>query len=252
VHDRINPDEAVAYGAAVQAALLSEGSKSVPNLVLQDVTPLSLGKATIGDVMWVVIPRNTSIPVKMTKEFYTVSHNQSRVFIEVYEGERTRASDNNLLGSFYLSNLPAAPSGHPFDVYFSIDENGILTVSATEKFTGNMNEITITNYKERLCSEEIKNLIKEAENYVVEDKKFLKRDEVRNVLDYCIYKTRNALKQTELNSKLSSQDIDKINSALTIASNLLDSNQQVEIDILEGHLRELESMFESIILAKKE
>ncbi|XP_039683746.1 heat shock cognate 70 kDa protein [Medicago truncatula] len=248
----INPDEAVAYGAAVQAALLSEGSKSVPNLVLQDVTPLSLGKAVIGNVMSVVIPRNTLIPIKKRREYYTVCDNQSEVFIEVYEGERPRASDNNLLGSFYLSNFPPAPSGYPFDVYFSIDENGILTVSATEKSTGNMNEITITNYKERLCSDEIKKLIKEAENYLVEDKKFLKRDEVRNVLDYCIYKTRNALKQTELNSKLSSQDIDKINSALTTASNLLDSNQQVEIDVLEGHLKELESMFESIILAKKE
>ena len=180
----INPDEAVAYGAAVQDALLSEDFKNVPNIVLRDVTPLSLGMSDVGDIMSVVIPRNTGFPIKRTVKYYTVNDNQSGVFIEVYEGERTRASDNNLLGSFSLFGFPLAPRGYPFDVCFSIDENGILTVSAKENSTGNMNEITITNYKERLSTEEIEKLVQEAKNYHVEDKNFLKKAEVLNALDY--------------------------------------------------------------------
>jgi L1 cell adhesion molecule like protein len=198
--------------------------------------------------MSVVIPRNTCFPIKRTNTYYTVVDNQSHVLIKVYEGERTRASDNNLLGSFTLSGFPPAPRGHPLDVCFAIDENSILTVSATESSTGNMNEITITNYKERLPTEEIEKMIQEAKNYHVDDKKFLKKAEVLNALDYRVYKIRNSLKQTDVNSKLSSQDNDRINSAITIASNFLDSNKEVEIDVLEGHLKELESMFESILL----
>ncbi|CAL5191508.1 unnamed protein product [Lathyrus oleraceus] len=248
----INPDEAVAYGAAVQAALLSEGFQNVPNLVLRDVTPLSLGLSATGDIMNVVIPRNTCIPVKITQSRETVADNQPDVLIEVYEGERTRASDNNLLGSFTLSGIPPSPRGYSFNVCFAIDENGILTVSATDKSTGNMNEITITNYKERLPADEIKKLIEEAKNYGIEDKKFLKKAKVMNALDYCVYKVKNALKQPEPNSKLSSVDIDMINSAITVASNLLDSSQQVEIGVLKSHLKELESMLERIITDKKE
>ncbi|KAK2394707.1 heat shock cognate 70 kDa protein [Trifolium repens] len=137
----INPDEAVAYGAAVQAALLSDNIKNVPKLVLQDVTPLSLGRSVQGDIMSVVIPRNTCIPVKKTKGYVTVGDYQTSSLIEVYEGERTRASDNNLLGSFCLSGHTLAPRGHPNDVCFAIDENDILTVSATERSTGKMHEI---------------------------------------------------------------------------------------------------------------
>ncbi|CAL5191510.1 unnamed protein product [Lathyrus oleraceus] len=248
----INPDEAVAYGAAVQAALLSEGFQNVPNLVLRDVTPLSLGLSATGDIMNVVIPRNTCIPVKITQSRETVADNQPDVLIEVYEGERTRASDNNLLGSFTLSGIPPSPRGYSFNVCFAIDENGILTVSATDKSTGNMNEITITNYKERLPADEIKKLIEEAKNYGIEDKKFLRKAKVMNALDYCVYKVKNALKQPEPNSKLSSVDIDMINSAITVASNLLDSSQQVEIGVLKSHLKELESMLERIITDKKE
>ncbi|KAL5057138.1 hypothetical protein RYX36_028742 [Vicia faba] len=247
----INPDEAVAYGAAVQAALLSEGFKNVPNLVLRDVTPLSLGKLDFGDIMNVMIPRNSCIPIKMTRSFGTVEDNQTSVLIEVYEGERTKASDNNLLGSFILSNLPPAPRGYSISISFAIDENGILTVTATDKSTGNMNEITINNYKERLAAEEIKKLITEAENFHIEDKKFLKKAEVMNALDYCVYKMRNALNQTKHNSKLPSKDINMINSAITEASNLLDSSQQVEIEVLESHLQDFESMLEHIITGKE-
>ncbi|RHN76375.1 putative Heat shock protein 70 family [Medicago truncatula] len=136
--ESINPDEAVAYGAAVQAAILSKGIKNVPKLVLRDVTPLSLGILNKGGVMSVVIPRNTSVPVKKTRV------------------------------------LSVAPRGHPLDVCFAIDVNGILTVSAKEKSTGNRNEITITKDKGRLSSQEIKNMIREAEIYRIEDEKFRK------------------------------------------------------------------------------
>jgi len=237
--ESINPDEAVAYGAAVQAAILSKGIKNVPKLVLRDVTPLSLGILNKGGIMSVVIPRNTSVPVKKTREYVTDEDNQSAVLIEVYEGERARVSDNNLLGSFNFSGLSVAPRGHPFDVCFAIDVNGILTVSAKEKSTGNRNEITITKDKGRLSSQEIKKMIREAEIYRVEDEKFLKNINVTSALDDCVYKLRNAL-------KISQQENDKINNAITKATNLLDSNQQSKTDVLENHLKELESIFQRI------
>ncbi|XP_045797287.1 heat shock cognate 70 kDa protein-like [Trifolium pratense] len=246
---RINPDEAVAYGAAIHAATLSEGFKNVPNLVLRDVTPLSLGIETnVGLVMGVVIPRNTPVPVKMTKQFSTLKDNQSIARFPVYEGEREKASENNLLGSFNLLCSPGAPRGHPLEVCFAIDENGILTVSAKEISTGNMNEITITNDKERLSKIEIKRKIEEAEKYHEEDMKFLKKAKVMSSLDSWVYDMKNTLKKKDINLILSPQEIEKINNAITFAMNLLDkNNQQEEIDDLEGHLNELESMLKPVI-----
>ncbi|AES78221.1 heat shock 70 kDa protein [Medicago truncatula] len=222
----INPDEAVASGAAVQAALLGTTDfKNVPNLALRDVTPLSLGILVKGDIMSVVIPRNTS---------------------------RSRASDNNLLGFFYLSCTPGAPCDHPLEVCFTIDDNGILTVSAKEKSTGNTNEITITNDKERLSADEIKKLIQEAEEYRAEDEKFLRKAKVMNELDDCIYKLRNALKNKDVALKLSSQKVENINNAITVATNLLDrNNQQSEVEVLEDHLKELKSMLEDLVFKTK-
>ncbi|KEH41085.1 heat shock 70 kDa protein [Medicago truncatula] len=228
----INPDEAVAYGAAVQAALLSEGFKNVPNLVIQDVAPL-----------------NTSIPVKKTKLYKTDEDNQANVKIQVYEGERARASDNNLLGMLTLS-CTSGPRGQTFEGCFAIDENAILTVSVKETSTGNTNEITITNDKERLSAYEIKKMIQEAEEYRAEDEKFLRKAEVMNALDDCVYKLRNALKNKDVKLKLSSKEVTKINGAITVATNLLDkkNNQHNEVDVLEGNLKELESMFENLVV----
>ncbi|KEH22486.1 heat shock 70 kDa protein [Medicago truncatula] len=216
----INPDEAVAYGAAVQAALLSGSVKNVPNLVLIDVAPLSLA-----------------------------ADNQKRVVIGVYEGERPRATDNHLLGSFTLSGLPpAAARGHPFEVCFDIDQNGILTVSAMDKSTGSKNEITITNDKGRFSAEQIKRLIKEAEAYRIDDEKFLRKAKVMNALDNCVYKMRNVLKKKEINLMLSSKENIKMYAAITNATKLLNEKyRQNEIDVLQHHLNELESMYEHII-----
>nr|AII99891.1 heat shock protein [Cicer arietinum] len=244
----INPDEAVAYGAAVQAAILSDGFKNVPNLVLLDVTPLSLGISANGNIMDVVIPRNTSVPITKTKKYYTAIDNHCSVSIEVYEGERAKASDNNLLGLFILSCLPGAPRGQPLEVCFSIDENGILTVSAKEISTGNTNEITISNDKERLSTLEIQKLIEEAESFHVEDKKFLCKAKVMNALDYCVYNMKNALKKRDVNLKLSPQESEKINNAISVAMSLHAMNNQLqEVDVLEGHLKELESMLENLV-----
>ncbi|KAJ1443174.1 Heat shock protein 70 family [Sesbania bispinosa] len=184
------------------SALLSEDIKNVPNLLLLDVTPLSLGSSVIGDIMDVMIPRNTTIPVKKTRKYYTCYDNQTSVLTEVYEGERARASDNNLLGFFRLSGIPPVPRGHPHHLCFVIDKNGILTVSAKDKTTGNSNEITITNDRERLSTVEIERLIQEAENYQAEDKKFLRKANAMNALDDYVYKMRNAFKK-DINSKLS-------------------------------------------------
>jgi L1 cell adhesion molecule like protein len=159
----INADEAVAYGAAVQAALLCNGDRFAPNLVILDVTPLSLGISLNGDLMGVVIPKNTTIPVKKKKVYQKSDDNQSSVRIKVLEGERTRASDNNLLGLFYLECDPSNPQGHSLNVYFDIDADGILTVSAEEECTGNKKEITITNNIGRLSTKQIMRMIREAE-----------------------------------------------------------------------------------------
>ncbi|XP_058766959.1 heat shock cognate 70 kDa protein-like [Vicia villosa] len=243
----INPDEAVAYGAAVQAAILSDGFKNVPNLVLRDVTPLSLGILSQKDgVMSVVIPRNTTIPAKKSRGYITAKDNHCNVAINVYEGERARAIDNNLLGKFSLSCLPGAPRGQPLNVCFDIDENGVLTVSAKEVSTGSTNEITITN-KERLSAFEIKKMIEEAERYNAEDKKFLKKAKVTSALDKCVYNMKNALKK-DVNLKLSPQESEKINNAITVATNLLEGNDKTnEIDVLENHLKELESMLKHLV-----
>ncbi|KAM7278053.1 hypothetical protein ACFE04_005187 [Oxalis oulophora] len=167
----INPEEAIAYGAAVQAALLhKEGNKKIDNMLLLDVTSLSLGIETGDGVMTVIIPRNSCIPARKEQVFSTSFDNQTSVLFQVYEGERVRTRDNNLLGKFELSGIPPAPKGIPeITVSFSISQNGIIDVSAEDKTNGKKKEITITNDKGRPSREEMERMVRDAEKYKMED-----------------------------------------------------------------------------------
>ncbi|MED6143025.1 hypothetical protein PIB30_002847 [Stylosanthes scabra] len=237
----INPDEAVAFGAAVQAALLSEGFKNVPKLVLHDVTPLSLGILIEGDVMSVVIPRNTTIPVKKEQEYCTSKDNQTVLKFEVFEGERAKATDNNLLGWFELSGIPEGPRGHRVMLTFDIDSNGILYVTAEDETTGNSNQITISNDTGRMSPKEVARLIQEARDYEAEDKMFLEKARAKRDLDDYVYKMEKALNVTKKNKGI-------ITKAIVKAKSLLDGDvDQHEKDVFEKNLKELQNVFDPLM-----
>ncbi|KAM3731324.1 hypothetical protein ACB098_12G154300 [Castanea mollissima] len=245
----INPDEAVAYGAAVQAAILT-GMKNekLQDILLLDVTPLSLGLRVKGTEMDIVIPRNTAVPTEKESYYTTGSDNQTSILFSVYEGERARTCDNNLLGKFRLPGIPPAPRGvATMNVCFNIDINGILNVSAKEMTTGVMRNITITNDESRLSSEEIGRMVQDAETYKAEDDEHRKKVKAKDALENYTYNMRNTINDEKIGAKLSRKGKKKIKNAIEQVIEWLDGLQLMDSEEYADKLETLESICNPIM-----
>ncbi|RMG59701.1 MAG: molecular chaperone DnaK [Deltaproteobacteria bacterium] len=223
-HKGVNPDEVVALGAAVQAGVLAGDVKDV---LLLDVTPLSLGIETLGGVMTKIIERNTTIPVRKSEIFTTAADNQTSVEIHVLQGEREMAKDNRTLGRFHLEGIPPAPRGVPkIEVTFDIDANGILHVSAKDMATGKEQKITVTG-STGLSKEEIEKMVKEAEAHAEEDRRRRRIVEARNNLDNLIYNIDKTLRENR--DKLPADEVSRVEEALSKARGVLNSENEDEL-----------------------
>lgn len=245
----INPDEAVAYGAAVQAAILSGNSDDKLNgLLLLDCTPLSLGVETAGSVMTVLIPRGSTVPVKKTQTFSTASDNQPGCTVCVFEGERKFTRDCNLLGKFDLHGIPPMPRGVPqIEITYEVDVNGILQVNACEKSSGKTEKITIKNDSNRLSDEQIAQMLADAEKYKEEDEKAQKKVQAKNNLENYVYNIKSTVLNEEKMKTSLGSDYDTVNNTVEETFKWLEDNKSATTEEFEAKQKEVEEVLMPLV-----